>query len=335
MTRPARAPHRVGARRASGFAAFVAGSAVLHAMALAALLLWPDGRLFEEPPVGEGLALVFTDVATLAATAPAEGDPDLAVPAAPPAPPPVAPPSAIAPPATPPPPAARPAPPPEPEPESRVAEAPPPPPIVPAPQPEMAAVAPPPEAPDVVPPPDPIAAAAPVPEAPPDAAQQQAEADPLPTPPLPPQAAPPAEAPPQRTALQQVPPRSPPAPRGAGVNLGAGIGAMADARIGAEAIGAVVPPTAEGGQRNEPPEYPPESRRRGEEGSVRVSLRVGPDGRVQMAEVIESSGHPALDRAAVAAVRRWRFRPATQAGLPVAATMQTAVHFRLTEERRR
>jgi len=330
VTPPARAPHRAGVRRATGFAAFVAGSAALHAMAVAAVLFWSDGRRLEEPSAGEGVALVFADVATLAAAAPAEGEPEVA---APPAPPPVAPPPPIAepvaPPAAPPPSAARPAPPVA---ENPVAEAPQAPPIVPAPVPDAALPAPLPEAPALVPPPETAAAAA---EPPPDATQRQAEADPLPTPPLPPEAAPPAETPPQRAAVQPMPPRLPPAPRGGGVNLGAGIGAMADARLGAEAIGAVVPPTAEGGQRNEPPDYPPESRRRGEEGSVRVSLRVGPDGRVQMAEVIESSGHPALDRAALEAVRRWRFRPATQAGLPLAATMQTAVHFRLTEERRR
>ena len=35
------------------------------------------------------------------------------------------------------------------------------------------------------------------------------------------------------------------------------------------------------------------------------------------------------------AARHWRFRPATQGGLPVAATLPTAVHFRLTEARGR
>ncbi len=48
-----------------------------------------------------------------------------------------------------------------------------------------------------------------------------------------------------------------------------------------------------------------------------------------------SSGHEDLDRAAVDAARRWRFRPATQAGIAVAATLTTAVHFRLTDAERR
>jgi len=301
---PARAP-----RRAGPFAALVAGSAALHAMAVASVLLWPGGRPLEEPPAGEGVALVFADVAALAAAAPAEGEPEAGMPAAPPAPPP---------------PAARPAPPPEPE--QRFAEAPPLP--VPPPLPDMPAVAPP-DAPGLVLPPGSVAAD----EPPHDAPQRQAEAEPLAAPP--PQPGPPIQAPPPRAVVQATPPRPQQAPRGGGVNLDAGIAAMGDARLGAEAIGAVVPPTAEAGQRNEPPDYPAESRRRGEEGTVRLSLRIGPDGRVQMAEVAQTSGHPALDRAAVEAVRRWRFRPATQAGLPVAASMQTAVHFRLTEERRR
>ncbi|WP_198376565.1 TonB family protein, partial [Neoroseomonas rubea] len=108
-----------------------------------------------------------------------------------------------------------------------------------------------------------------------------------------------------------------------------------DPSAGARAIGAVVPPGAAEGHRNAPPEYPADSRRRGEEGVVRLSLAIGADGRVAEANVAASSGHPALDAAAIAAARRWRFRPATQAGLPVPATLATAVHFRLTEGDRR
>ncbi|MBR0674257.1 energy transducer TonB [Roseomonas soli] len=100
-------------------------------------------------------------------------------------------------------------------------------------------------------------------------------------------------------------------------------------------MGAVTPPSAAPGQRNAPPDYPAESRRRGEEGVVRLALRIGSDGRVEGAEVTDSSGYAALDRAALEAVRRWRFRPASEAGIPVAATINTAVHFRLTEAERR
>jgi protein TonB len=50
--------------------------------------------------------------------------------------------------------------------------------------------------------------------------------------------------------------------------------------------------------------------------------------------VSETSGFNALDAAAVEAVRDWRFRPAQRAGVPVAASITTAVHFRLETARR-
>lgn len=110
---------------------------------------------------------------------------------------------------------------------------------------------------------------------------------------------------------------------------------MAEASLGSFAMGAVVPPTADAGHRNNPPDYPAEARRRGEEGVVRLSLRIGPEGQVTAAEVESSSGFAALDRAAVEAARRWRFRPAMRAGMPVAASLSTAMHFRLTDARGR
>ncbi|MBP0466457.1 TonB family protein, partial [Roseomonas sp. PWR1] len=136
-------------------------------------------------------------------------------------------------------------------------------------------------------------------------------------------------------ARAPAPPTPPPRAAAEPVRLGAGGGALPDPSLGARAIGAVVPPGAADGYRNAPPDYPPDSRRRGEEGVVRLSLSIGADGRVGEATVATSSGYPALDAAAVAAARRWRFRPATQAGLPVPATIATAVQFRLTEGERR
>jgi len=115
------------------------------------------------------------------------------------------------------------------------------------------------------------------------------------------------------------------------VRLGAGAGGPSDPSAAARATGAVVPPGADAGHRNAPPEYPPDSRRRGEEGVVRLVLTISAEGHVEQAEILGSSGHPALDRAAVSAARRWRFRPATQGELAVAARLSTAVHFRLTD----
>lgn len=64
-----------------------------------------------------------------------------------------------------------------------------------------------------------------------------------------------------------------------------------------------------------PPRYPTESRRKREEGTVRLSVIVGPDGRVADVGVASSSGSDRLDKAALAAVKRWRWSPLKRAGV--------------------
>jgi protein TonB len=68
---------------------------------------------------------------------------------------------------------------------------------------------------------------------------------------------------------------------------------------------------------NAPPPYPAAARRMGEQGEVRLDVHVGADGSVIDVQVRASSGSPALDRSAMDAVRRWRFRPATVDGQAV------------------
>lgn len=79
------------------------------------------------------------------------------------------------------------------------------------------------------------------------------------------------------------------------------------------------------------PEYPRLSRRAGEEGSVLCRLQLGADGSVLGVEVVESSGHPRLDQAALAALAGWRFEPRREDGAPVAARILHRVTFRLRE----
>jgi protein TonB len=82
--------------------------------------------------------------------------------------------------------------------------------------------------------------------------------------------------------------------------------------------------------RNPPPRYPDSARRQGWEGRVMVRATVGADGRVQSVALHRSSGHGVLDRAALDAVRRWRFRPRTENGNPTPATVEVPVNFFLT-----
>ncbi len=58
------------------------------------------------------------------------------------------------------------------------------------------------------------------------------------------------------------------------------------------------------------PRYPAKARRRKQEGAVVLLLTVDPGGHVLEVEIVESSGHSALDRAAKKTLATWRFGPA-------------------------
>ena len=75
------------------------------------------------------------------------------------------------------------------------------------------------------------------------------------------------------------------------------------------------------------PRYPREALNRNIGGIVRVQVVVSPDGRVERMELAESSGDRFLDRAAMEAVRRWRFIPATRNGQPVTASIIVPLEF--------
>lgn len=81
---------------------------------------------------------------------------------------------------------------------------------------------------------------------------------------------------------------------------------------------------------NPKPPYPSLSRRIGEEGTVRLSVLVNPDGSVARLELAQSSGHPRLDRAALETVRSsWTFEPAREGDRPVAAWVIVPIQFTL------
>ncbi|MDQ3205670.1 MAG: TonB family protein [Pseudomonadota bacterium] len=76
------------------------------------------------------------------------------------------------------------------------------------------------------------------------------------------------------------------------------------------------------------PRYPARALRRGESGTVLVQVDVGPDGVPTSVRVTRGSGSRTLDRAAVDAVRRWRFQPAQRAdGQPTVGTVNVPIDF--------
>ncbi|MDC7712498.1 energy transducer TonB [Vogesella indigofera] len=94
----------------------------------------------------------------------------------------------------------------------------------------------------------------------------------------------------------------------------------------------VIPPTHIGGHLGNPrPVYPPLSIELGEAGAVGLRVAVSADGRAQEVSVARSSGFPRLDRAALQAVRNWRFRPATRGGEAIPYAYVFNVDFDLTK----
>ncbi len=80
---------------------------------------------------------------------------------------------------------------------------------------------------------------------------------------------------------------------------------------------------------NPAPDYPPLARRSGEHGRVILRVRVSADGKADAVELRTSSGSPRLDQAAMETVKRWRFAPARQGDLAVAAWVLVPITFSL------
>lgn len=78
-----------------------------------------------------------------------------------------------------------------------------------------------------------------------------------------------------------------------------------------------------------PPEYPLAARERAIEGWVDLVFVVTEEGHVTDPEVIDASPKGIFERAARAAVLRWRFRPLMRAGRPVAARARFRINFGL------
>ncbi len=80
---------------------------------------------------------------------------------------------------------------------------------------------------------------------------------------------------------------------------------------------------------NPPPAYPRKSRYLGEEGRVRIKVRVSATGEPLEVRLHASSGFRRLDQAALDAVQRWQFIPARQGQEAVAAWVIVPLTFSL------
>ena len=93
----------------------------------------------------------------------------------------------------------------------------------------------------------------------------------------------------------------------------------------------VIPPNFLAAYLDNPaPAYPASSKRLGETGTVLLRVLVDERGRAESVDVATSSGFERLDRAAIDAVRRWKFVPARQGDRAVKAAVIVPLEFQLS-----
>jgi protein TonB len=80
---------------------------------------------------------------------------------------------------------------------------------------------------------------------------------------------------------------------------------------------------------NPAPEYPGMSRRRGEQGRVTLKVVVNVNGEAEQIQIDQSSGFELLDKAALSAVKNWKFIPAKSNRQPVVGAVIVPVRFTL------
>jgi periplasmic protein TonB len=80
---------------------------------------------------------------------------------------------------------------------------------------------------------------------------------------------------------------------------------------------------------NPPPQYPVVSRRIGEEGRVLLRVLVSKKGDAEQVEIETGSGSTRLDKAAMDAVKKWRFIPAKRNNEPISAFVIVPIQFTL------
>ncbi|MES2818583.1 MAG: energy transducer TonB [Pseudomonadota bacterium] len=82
-----------------------------------------------------------------------------------------------------------------------------------------------------------------------------------------------------------------------------------------------------------PPSYPVQARRRNQQGTVLLEVRLDEQGRQRDLQVLRSSGVASLDQSALKAVAAWRFRPETESGRAIPSRVHIPVQFALTASR--
>ena len=83
---------------------------------------------------------------------------------------------------------------------------------------------------------------------------------------------------------------------------------------------------------NPEPAYPAASLELGESGNVLLRVAVSAEGQPTSVEISRSSGYGRLDRAALSAVKRWRFTPARRGSEAVAGVVLVPINFQIKQQ---
>jgi len=98
-------------------------------------------------------------------------------------------------------------------------------------------------------------------------------------------------------------------------------------------VSSVIPPRTDATQKsNPPPVYPRTALRLRQEGTVMLALLVRADGSADEVSLKTSSGYTRLDKAALKAVKRWRYQPAIQGGEAVDYWYEQAIVFSMRKD---
>lgn len=80
-------------------------------------------------------------------------------------------------------------------------------------------------------------------------------------------------------------------------------------------------------RKQTPPSYPRRALELGQQGNIVLHALIKPDGFPAELKIIDSSGHSLLDKAALAAVRKWEFEPTSKNGVIIASWVRVPIEF--------
>jgi len=80
--------------------------------------------------------------------------------------------------------------------------------------------------------------------------------------------------------------------------------------------------------KNPQPSYPVFAKKRQQQGTVMLKVKVSTDGKAELVELAQSSGFPLLDEAAQKTVEKWRFVPAHRDHVIISAWVFVPVQFK-------